>query len=108
MTINAVQQAAFRGSPHFVEAVNAVAMEKALYKIATLSDTPTDDERKAAEYSKRLVQNRRSPNKLVGPLVARSTWDLTFDTWAAAEATGDRYAIGAGLDELWPIFAETV
>lgn len=108
MAVNIVHQAALRNSPHFQEAVEAVATEKALYKIATLPQDPTPEETQAANYAKALVQGRRQTLDLAKLLVARTTWDLTFDAWATAEATGDRYAIGAGLDELWPILSETM
>jgi hypothetical protein len=108
MSINAVQQGAFRGSSHFQEAVAAVVMERAIYLIATAPPEPTAEQLKELAYAKVIVQGRRSPTEMLVPLVASNTWNLTFDAWATAEAAGDRYAIGAGIQELWLTFADSL
>lgn len=108
MAISTIQQNAFRGSTYFQDAVSAEVMAQALYLLATIPATPTEDQARDINYAKRMVQGRRNPVEFVSPLVSSSTWSLTFDAWATAEAAGDRYAITAGIQSLWPILAESV
>lgn len=102
MPIGALIQNAYLLSPDFIAQVNSTLVKWALYQ----RDTITDLSDNSLNYIAAVV---KGPQNYYFPqaIVAKSTWDIGFDAWAADPSAQDAN-IEAHIKNLWPLLVGTL
>lgn len=97
MTIGPLIQQAFIGSLDFNGQVSSILVRQAVYKNETMPDL-SDGSR---DLIRRVVQNPASFG-FASTMIAKNTWNISYDTWATDPAAQDG-AIQAQIDALWDL-----
>lgn len=84
MAISVLQKEAFEKSQSFVEQVNSIVVQEALYKVSSWSNL--DDNTR-----NQLAQVVRAPEAYSFPttVISDSAWSMTYDAWASDPPSKD-------------------